>query len=280
VQLRHALRSAIARLEAAAVEQARLHAEVLAMQVLGCDRAYLFAHPERELTAAAETQYEQLVARRAAGEPLQYLTGHQEFWSADFLVTPAVLIPRPETEHLVESVLALAREMVPPPKIIDVGTGSGAIAITLARELPGADIHAVDISAEALAVARTNAERLGAQVRFSEGDLLTDIAQDASFDFVVSNPPYIGLNEVDAVEEVVRRHEPPQALFAGEDGLYTIRRLIPQAAEALRPGGWLVMEIGYAQSETVRALMEDWEQVHSAADLAGITRVILARRPL
>ena len=288
MQLRQALRAAIAELEAAGIDQPRLQAEVLVFHVLGCDRAYLFAHPELELTAAEQLQYNQLIARRAAGEPLQYITGHQEFWKADFLVTPAVLIPRPETEHLIECVLALARESSSSAggsglgarlKLIDVGTGSGAIAITLARELPQAEVHAVDLSREALEIARLNAERLGTQIHFAQSDLLASVPLDASFDFVVSNPPYVAESEIDAVQEVVRRHEPPLALFAGDDGLEVIRRLIPQAGQALRPGGWLLMEIGYSQLDAVRALLCAWDDVHSAADLAGIPRVVLARKP-
>jgi release factor glutamine methyltransferase len=295
VKLRQALHSAIAQLEAAEVEEPRQHAEVLVFHVLHCDRAHLFAHPERELTPAEQSQYEQLVARRAAGEPLQYLTGHQEFWKADFLVTPAVLIPRPETEHLIEEVLALiqlgaqagnaalpvadARRL----KLIDVGTGSGAIAITLARELPEAEVHAVDLSPEALQIARLNAERLvtenlGTRVHFARSDVLTSIVRDASFDFVVSNPPYVGRDEADNVQDVVKHYEPPMAVFAGDDGLDVIRRLIPQAWEALRPGGWLLIEIGYTQSDAVRVLLGDWHNVHTVADLAGIPRVMVARK--
>jgi release factor glutamine methyltransferase len=286
VQLRQALHSAIAQLAAAAVDEARLHAEVLVFHVLHCDRAYLFAHPERELTSSEQSQYEQLVARRAAGEPLQYLTGHQEFWKADFLVTPAVLIPRPETEHLIEAVLDLVRHFALGPrlKLIDVGTGSGAIAITLARELPEAEVHAVDLSPEALEIARLNADRLvtenlGTRVHFAQSDVLASMVRDASFDFVVSNPPYVGRNEADKVQEVVKHYEPPMAVFAGDDGLDVIRRLIPQAWEALRPGGWLLIEIGYTQSEAVRALLVGWHSVHTVADLAGIPRVIVARKP-
>ena len=292
MQLRQALRAAIAKLEAAKIDQARLQAEVLAFHVLGCDRAYLIAHPERDLTDAEQSQYDKFIARRAAGEPLQYITGHQEFWKADFLVTPAVLIPRPETEHLIEAALALIRSAAhlsrenrvaggeaPSLKIIDVGTGSGAIAVTLARELPQAEVHAVDLSPAALELARRNAERLGARVYFAQSDLLAAVARDAGFDFVVSNPPYVATSEWAAVQEVVRRHEPSLALFAGDDGLDVIRRLIPQAAEILRPGGWLLFEIGYAQWDAVRALLKDWNDVHSAADLAGIPRVVLARKP-
>ena len=309
VQLRQALQQAITKLEAAGIDAARLSAEVLAFHVLGYDRAYLYAHPERLLTEAELAQYESLVERRAAGEPLQYLTGHQEFWGADFLVTPSVLIPRPETEHLVEAVLELVRafavpragnEPTPghpispqswayansgPPeehrlKIIDVGTGSGAIAVSLVRELPNAEVYAVDLSSEALDVARRNAERLGARVQFAQSDVLDSVVRDASFDFVVSNPPYVGLNEADKVQSVVKDYEPHMALFAGVEGLAVIRRLIPQSCDALRPGGWLLMEIGYSQSEAVMALLAGWDKVHAIADLAGIPRVIAAQKPL
>jgi release factor glutamine methyltransferase len=204
-----------------------------------------------------------------------------------------VLIPRPETEHLIEAVLDLVRYFYPACgaglgprlKLIDVGTGSGAIAITLARELPQAELHAVDLSPEALEVARLNAARLnaqhlGARVHFAQSDVLAAVTRDASFDFVVSNPPYVGRDEADKVQEVVRHYEPPMAVFAGDDGLDVIRRLIPQAWEALRPGGWLLMEIGYTQSEVVRALLGGWHNVHTVADLAGIPRVIVARKPV
>jgi release factor glutamine methyltransferase len=282
VQLRQALHAAIAQLEAADIEASRISAEVLVFHVLGCNRAYLFAHPERELTEVEQSQYDMLVSRRAAGEPLQYLTGHQEFWKADFLVSPAVLIPRPETEHIIEAVLDLVHHfsLGPRLKLIDVGTGSGAIAITLARELPHAEVHAVDLSPSALEVARTNAQRLGASVHFAQSDVLASVVRDASFDFVVSNPPYVGFNEADKVQEVVKHYEPHMAVFAGDEGLDVIRRLIPQAHQALRPGGWLLMEIGYSQSQAVMALLTEWHNVHSVPDLAGIPRVIAARTPL
>jgi release factor glutamine methyltransferase len=282
VQLRQALHAAVAELEAAGTDAARISAESLIFHVLGCDRAYLYAHPERELTAAEQSEYDGLIARRASGYPLQYLTGHQEFWKADFLVTPAVLIPRPETEHLVEAVLDLVRKFALGPRInlIDVGTGSGAIAITLARELPQAEVYALDISAEALEVARKNAERLKASICFARSDVMGAITREENFDFVVSNPPYVGLNEADKVQDVVKHYEPPMAVFAGDDGLAMIRRLIPQAREALRPGGWLLMEIGYSQSAAVAALLAGWHNVHTIPDLAGIPRVIAARKPV
>jgi release factor glutamine methyltransferase len=281
VQLRHALHAAIARLEAAGLEEPRISAEVLVFHVLRCDRAYLFSHPERELTSDEQLRYEALLSRRASGEPLQYLTGHQEFWKADFLVSPAVLIPRPETEHVVEVVLDLVRHfgMGEGIKIMDVGTGSGAIAITLARELPGAEVHGTDLSADALEVARSNAQRLAPGVCFAQSDVLAGIERDGTYDFVVSNPPYVGLNEADKVQAVVKDYEPHMAVFAGEEGLDVIRRLIPQAREALRAGGWLLMEVGYSQSEAVMALLSGWHNVHSVPDLAGIPRVVVARKP-
>lgn len=281
VQLRQALHAAISQLEAAFIEEPRISAEVLLFHVAGCDRAHLYSHPERELTASEQSDYDRLIARRAAGEPLQYLTGHQEFWRADFLVSPAVLIPRPETEHVVEETLALVHHFALGPhlKLIDVGTGSGAIAVSLARELPQAEVHAVDLSPDALAVARLNAERLGARVQFALSDVLASVERDGSFDFVVSNPPYVGLNEADKVQQVVRDHEPHLAVFAGVEGLDVIRRLIPQAHEALRPGGWLLMEIGFSQAEAVIALLAAWHNVRAIPDLAGIPRVIAARKP-
>lgn len=281
MQLRQAILKAIAELEATGIEAPRISAEVLAFHILSCDRAHLFAHPDRELTLAEQSRYEALVSRRSAGEPLQYLTGHQEFWRADFLVSPAVLIPRPETEHLIEAVLDLVQRLALGPrlKIVDVGTGSGAIAISLARELPQAEVYAVDLSPAAIEVARINAERLGASVHFIHSNVLDGVVRDASFDFVVSNPPYIGTDEADEVHAVVKGYEPHMALFAGERGLDVIRRLIPQAHQALRPGGWLLTEIGYSQSQTVLDLLGTWHDVHSVPDLAGIPRIIVAKKP-
>lgn len=281
MQLRQAIHASIAQLATSGIEEPRISAEVLALHVLDCDRAFLFAHPERELSAAEQAQYDALITRRAAGEPLQYLTGHQEFWRADFVVTPDVLIPRPETEHIIEVVLDLVRQfsLSGLVKLIDVGTGSGAIAITLARELPQAEIHAVDLSAAALSVARQNAERLNARVLLAQSDVLDAVTRDASFDFVVSNPPYVGLNEAGQVQEVVKHYEPHMAVFAGDEGLDVIRRLIPQAFEALRGDGWLLIEIGYAMADAVMALLGAWHNVHAVADLAGIPRVIVARKP-
>ena len=305
MQLRQALHDGLARLEAARlvgvdIDAARLSAEVLLFHVAHCDRAHLYAHPERELTPDEQQQYEALIARRAAGEPLQYIIGHQEFWRMDFRVTPAVLIPRPETEHLVEQTLVLARKFHPEAfaeaahgtdlqekalrgkalRLIDVGTGSGAIAVSLAVELPQAEVAAVDLSPEALDVARQNAERLGARVQFTVSDVLAAVPEEPVFDFVVSNPPYVGLDEADKVQQVVLQNEPHLALFAGAEGLAVIRRLIPQAWARLRPGGWLLMEIGWSQSEAVKALLVGWHNIHVINDLAGVPRIVAARKSL
>ncbi len=291
--LKQALSDAIALLEHECVGSPRMNAEVLLMFTLGCDRAYLYAHSDRELTPDEQERYDEAIARRASGYPSQYITGHQEFWGLDFIVTPAVLIPRPETEHIVEVVTEIARgEGLASPKnvqmsgagrrlkIVDVGTGSGAIAIALAKELPKADVLAVDVSAEALEIARANAVRLqlDKRVRFAQSDVLASVERDGSFDFVVSNPPYVALSEADKVQDVVKKFEPKAAVFAGEHGLDVIRRLIPQAHEALRLGGYLVMEIGYSMSEVVMGIMEGFADVRAVPDLAGIPRVVVGRK--
>lgn len=274
-----ALRRAVRTLEQNDVGSPRLNAEVLLMFVLGCDRAHLYAHGDRELTPDEQQRYDAVIAERSTGKPAQYITGHQEFWGRDFVVSPAVLIPRPETEHLVETVLDLARAHRF-QRIVDVGAGSGCIAITLALELPHAAVTAIDISEEALEIARANAARLqaGARIAFRRADLLADAAP-ASFDLVVSNPPYVGESEADKVQRQVREFEPRIAVFSGVEGLDIYRRLIPQARSALAPGGWLVMEMGYSVEAQVRALLAGWQDVRVTHDLQGIPRVIAARKP-
>jgi release factor glutamine methyltransferase len=270
-----------------------MNAELLIMFTLGCDRAYLYAHPERELTPAETQRYDDALARRAAGIPAQYITGHQEFWGLDLIVSPAVLIPRPETEHVVEAVLEIVsvqeqiqnqkpRTRVSAPhdlRIVDVGTGSGAIALALAKDLPSAEIHATDISSEALEVARANAARheLTSRTDFHLTDLLNGLPP-ASFDIVVSNPPYVGDSEEDSVQLEVRKFEPRNAVFAGPTGLEVIERLIPQAYGALRPGGWLVFEISGAIADRVRGPLANWDGVEIRNDLQGIARVAIARK--
>ncbi len=281
--LREALNAAIKRLTAQAVPSPRMNAELLLMFTLGCDRAYLFAHSDRELTDDEVACYDQALAQRATGIPAQYITGHQEFWGLDFVVSPAVLIPRPETEHVIETVLPLAEQM-PAPKVVDVGTGSGCIAIALAKELPQADIHATDISSDALEIARANATRLAgefasiAKVQFHQADLLSGF-NPGSLDIVVSNPPYVGESEADTVQLEVRKFEPRQAVFAGHTGMDIIERLIPQAHAALRPGGWLIMEVSGTIADSVVRLLNRWDNVSVREDLHGIKRVVVARRP-
>ena len=261
-----------------------MNAELLLRFTLDCDRAYLYAHPEHELTADERSRYDDALAQRAAGIPAQYITGHQEFWGLDLIVTPAVLIPRPETEHLIEAVLELieqdSQRAASRVSIVDVGTGSGCIAIALARELPQATIDATEISPDALEVARANAARhqLQNRIRFHRADLLAGLAH-SSFDFAVSNPPYVGESEEDQVQLEVRKFEPRSAVFAGPRGTEVIERLIPQAALALKPGGWLVMEISGTIAKAVEAMLSGWNDVRAIDDLQGIPRVVLARKP-
>lgn len=281
MQLKQALMSAVDRLESFDVGSPRMNAEVLLMFVLGVNRAYLYAHPERELTAEEESRYDEVLAQRATGIPAQYISGHQEFWGLDFIVSPAVLIPRPETEHLVETVLEMARD-VPHPKIVDVGTGSGCVALALAHELKGASIYAVDVSVEALEIARANAVRLqlDRRVQFLQSNVLEALRNTSDLNFVVSNPPYVGFDEANKVQKSVRDFEPRVAVFAGEQGLDVIGPLVQQAHAVLKSGGWLALEIGYSMRDAVLSLLSStiWEDVRVVPDLQGIPRVIAARR--
>jgi release factor glutamine methyltransferase len=315
VQLKAALTSAVARLTAEHVPSPRMNAELLLRFTLDCDRAYLYAHPERELTGDEQNRYDAALNERARGVPAQYITGHQEFWGMDLIVTPAVLIPRPETEHVIEAVLSLVgvkrngrQEYLPytaparstsAVRIIDVGTGSGCIALALANELPEAEIHATDISAAALEIARANAarHRLENRIQFHEADLLGEFqselaidttagknvagegARPTQFDFVVSNPPYVRESEADEVQLEVRKFEPRSAVFAGPTGTEVISRLIPQAWEKLRPGGWLVMEISGTIATRVRHLLDGWDEIGIVLDLQSTPRVVRARKP-
>ncbi|HUX68412.1 MAG TPA: peptide chain release factor N(5)-glutamine methyltransferase [Terriglobales bacterium] len=273
--LRQLLVQAAAALERAGVAEPRLTAAVLLAHRLGRDRAYLYAHSEAELPAEEQAAWERLIARRAAGAPLQYLTGEQEFYGRRFQVSPAVLIPRPETELVVEAAL----ERLPPDapaRIVDVGTGSGCIAVTLALERPQAEVVATDRSSAALAVARANAAALGARVAFVETDLLAGLA--GPFDLIVSNPPYVAEAELATLQPEVREHEPRAALVAGPLGTEIYARLIPQAQAALRPGGWLVLELGYESAAAVRELLgAGWGEVETRRDLQGWERVLVAQ---
>ncbi len=255
-----------------------MNAELLLTFVLDCDRSHLYAHPERELSVEELNRYESALDERSRGVPAQYITGHQEFWGMDFVVTPDVLIPRPETEHLIETILPLARGMAN-PRIVDVGTGSGCIAVALAKELPQAEIYATDISRSALEIARANARRHSLQGRiiFREADILEGL-ETYSFDFVVSNPPYVGESEEEQVQLEVRKYEPRNAVFAGNTGLEVIERLVPQASFALRAGRWLVMEISGSIVSGVTRLLNGWHDVRITNDLQGIARIASARK--
>jgi release factor glutamine methyltransferase len=282
VQLKAALTSVIARLTAQHVPSPRMNAELLLMFTLDCDRAYLYAHPEHELSTDEQTRYDAVLAERARGVPAQYITGHQEFWGMDLIVTPAVLIPRPETEHVIETVLDRVRRdptSASPLHIADIGTGSGCIALALAKELPRAEIQATDISPAALEIARANSARhqLEGRIQFREADLLAGFEAN-SLDFVVSNPPYVGESEEDQVQLEVRKFEPRNAVFAGPTGVEVIARLIPQAHAVLQPGGWLVMEISGTIAEEVTHMLRDWNDIVIRPDLQSIPRVAHARK--
>ena len=249
----------------------RLTAEVLLAHSIGCPRSWLYAHSNEELKELWWIHYGRYLHQRLSGLPTQYITGTQEFFGRDFRVTPAVLIPRPETEHLIEAVLKYSVST-----ILDIGTGSGAIAVTLALETE-ARVTATDISSEALKVAQSNSRRLAALVDFLQCDLGSAL-RDQSFDLVVSNPPYIPETDRAALQREVRDYEPALALFAGADGLEIYRRLIPEAARLLKPGGRLILELGYNSLEPVRGMLEGWCDVEVREDLAHIPRVLCASR--
>ncbi len=293
-----ALRDGIAHLEREKVPSAGLAAELLLMHVTSRDRAWIYAHPETELEPAQREKYFSLIARRANGEPTQHLTGHQEFWGLDFEVTRDVLIPRPETEHVIEvslERLGVKNELGTPRRhekfrIADVGTGSGCIAIALAHELPAASIVATDISAAALKVARRNAACLEVsdRIEFTECNLLDAFFpqslvtshQSPLFDLIASNPPYIGRWEESGLAREVREHEPEAALYGGEIGTEIYAPLIAQAAALLKPGGLLVLELGHKSAVHVSKLLAtpEWTNVKITNDLAGISRVASAAR--
>jgi release factor glutamine methyltransferase len=259
-------------------ERARQDAEILFCHALGCDRTWLLTHKNHGFEVEQGERYNALLARRTTGEPIQYITGETEFYGLPFRVTPDVLIPRPETEHLVEKVLELTANF-PTQRIVDIGTGSGAIAVTLAHKLPHATITAIDLSAPALAIVRENAKRNGVALRFLVGDLLAPVAGE-QFEFIVSNPPYVPSADRAQLSVEVRDFEPALALFAGEDGLEVYRRLIPAAFDALIPGGYLALEIGYGQSTAIAELLTRYgfQQIEFVPDLQGIPRVACARR--
>ena len=278
-----ALVAAAGRFKKAGIETPELDAELLARHVLGWDRAKLLTHGREALHPVATALFFDLVEQRAARRPLQHLTGTQAFWRNDFFVTPDVLIPRPETEILVEEAL-LAVRTTQAPVIVDVGTGSGCIALSLAAERPDAEVHAVDVSSAALLVARENARRQGLvhSIRFHEADLLAPWAgRGATFHLVASNPPYVAAEEVALLAPEVREHEPRLALVPKGSTLSIYERLCPEAARLLVAGGYLVMEVGAGQAEAVCALARSAGLLvlRVSPDLQGIPRTVVARKP-
>lgn len=272
------LRGAADRLAAAGIETARLDAEVLLALALQTDRSGMYGRLGDEVAPDVAQQFEALIDRRVTREPIAYITGEQEFWSLPFAVTPAVLIPRPETESLVDAVRRAA-QADGVQSICDVGTGSGCVAVAVARELPETVVLAVDVSAVALDIAATNAARLGVaqRVTFLQSDLFDALPASTKFDAIVSNPPYCRPNDPLPPELAF---EPSEALTAGDDGLDVVRRLIAAAPARLRPAGWLIMELGQGQAEAVRGLAREagLHSIEVEPDLAGIPRVLIARR--
>jgi release factor glutamine methyltransferase len=263
-------------LEQGGVFAPRLTAEVLLAHAIGCERSWLYAHSDEALRELWWIHYGRYLHQRLEGKPTQYITGKQEFYGREFSVSPAVLIPRPETEHVVES--ALRRLEVRPGPVVDVGTGSGAIAVTIALEA-GILTYATDLSHEALGVAAKNARQLDAAVRFCCCDLISPV-RDRSMQVVVSNPPYVPESDQSVLQREVVAYEPHLALFGGSDGMAIFRSLIGDAARVLMPGGWLIMEVAYNAGERVRALLEpQWAEIAIETDLAGLPRVVSAQWP-
>ena len=261
-------------LEAEGFEASTLEAQLLLKHSLGVERSWLFSHPDSEI----ETDpVDELLRRRKSHEPLAYILGRREFYGREFEVTPAVLIPRQETELLVDVAKDFANQNSAEIRVLDIGTGSGCIAITVAKEFPKAEVWALDISESAIAVAERNADLLGAAVRFIRSDTFEGLL-DQQFDLILSNPPYIGLTEPLAKE--VSEYEPHLALFAGDDGLDLYRRIAAESKHHLRPQGWLAVEVGYKQAATVAEILtaEEWEISQILKDLAGIPRVVVCHR--
>jgi len=261
-------------LEEAGIAVPRLTSEVLLSHALHSERAYLYAHPEQELAEVEWLHFGRYLHERLNGKPTQYITRRQEFYGREFRVAPEVLIPRSETEHVVEVALERAHGA---RRVLDVGTGSGALAITLQLET-GARAWATDISPEAAAVARGNANALGARVEIVVCDTMQAIAA-RTMDLIVSNPPYVPLTQRDGLQREVRDWEPDVALFAGQSGFEIYEKIVADAPRVLTPGGWLAMELGFGCEERVRALLSGWRELSVSPDLAGIPRVIAAKLP-
>jgi len=271
-------------LEAVDIPSARLDVEVLLSFCLKCDRLDFFKNPEMKITKAKQADFKRLVARRLQAEPVAYITGRKEFWSFTLEVNKDVLIPRPDTEILVEEALSICRKINSSEmKIIDIGTGSGAIALALAKELHQAKIIATDISTTALRIARKNALNLGVenQIDFSRSDLFDSV--DDFFDIIVCNPPYISAEEYEKLPAGVKAFEPREALLAGKSGTEFYEKLVYQAGNNFKKNGWLLLEIGATQEKSVRKIIEDsgiYDNISVRRDYAGLPRVIRARRKI
>lgn len=256
-----------------------LDAKVLLLKAARLSEEEFFMAPDAPVSKRVEADFRRLVGRRLAGVPIAYITGEKEFWSLKFAVAPSVLIPRPETEILVEKILEVARR--DGELILDVGTGSGNLAVALAKEMPRSTVYAVDVSLRALKVARSNALRHRLKnIVFARSDLFSGLrGRGLKFDFIVSNPPYVARGEWEKLPEEIRSHEPRRALLAGESGLEVVERLVRRSLSFLKPGGYLVFEIGDGQRDKVLALFDGrWREIETAWDLAGRARVITARR--
>lgn len=277
------LNRAKVRLREASIPNDVLDAQTLLAHALGCDRTYLIINYREELAAEPAAKFGDLIERRAAGEPLQYITGHQEFFGLDFKVTPDVLIPRPETEIIVEETIRLVHDLeIESPVIIDVGTGSGCIAVALARELSQSSVIAIDVSIAALLVAKQNAKRhdLSDRISFLAADLLSALAQTQIADFLVSNPPYVAQAEMTGLQREVRDWEPALALTDFDDGLSFYRRLLNDAVSRVKSGGYLLCEMGFSQSAEVMTMIDRqyWIEQRLLDDMQGIPRTLLLRR--
>lgn len=270
------------------IESPRLDAEVLLAEAHECERIELYTSFDELANERTRVAFRELVRRRAEGMPVAYLVGRREFYAMTFFVTPEVLIPRPETEFVLIALLDLVKQCesgAVPLQIADVGTGSGILAVAAAKHMPNSTLTAIDVSSSALAVAQRNAEhhQVADRIDFVEGDLLAGLPPAKKFDFIISNPPYVSEAEFDELSPEVKRYEPRGALVAGPRGTEVIQRLLPQAAEHLESGGWLIIEISPMIAESVRSLIDNaqqWQSVKLHKDLAGHERVITVQRTL
>lgn len=277
------LRRASQRLREASIPNDLMDAQTLLASAMACDRTYLIINFNQAVPGEIRDKFDSLISRRTLGEPLQYITGHQEFFGLDFMVTPDVLIPRPETEIIIEETIRIAQQMkLANPVVVDAGTGSGCIAVTLARELSGSTIFAVDLSFPALGVAQRNAihNSTGDRIHFIAADMLDAFIEKPFADFIISNPPYVPEREMPELQREVREWEPRTALTDEKDGLSFYRRLIVESPRRLKPGGHFICELGYSQSTAVAQLIdrEIWFEPRLIDDLQGIPRTFVVQK--